>query len=145
MRTLLVALVVVFASACASAADGTTRSPTGVITEPGQLGLVHLRAGDCIRDPLSDVVEAMVGVPCSRDHRAQVVAVATADEFDLDDAAALGQFCEVPAAEIGRGLLDRTDLPEIDVAVLLAEDGERVACVLEFAESVSEDIVRRAA
>ncbi|MEM9467582.1 MAG: hypothetical protein AAGA90_19560 [Actinomycetota bacterium] len=143
-RAILVAVVLV-ATACASFVDETERSVTGVITGPGRLGLVHLQPGDCIRDQLADEVDALVGVPCNRGHRAQVVSIGTAEEFELDDPAAIDQLCTLPVEEIGRQLLARDDLPQIDVALLYAEDGSRVACILEFAEPITEDLVRRPA
>ena len=142
-RALLVA-VALLAAACASAVDETERSVTGVITGPGRLGLVHLQPGDCIRDQLADEVDAMVGVPCNREHRAQVVSIGSAEDFDLDDPVTIDELCTLPVEEIGRQLLARDDLPQIDVALLFAEDGSRVACILEFAEPITEDLVRRA-
>ena len=72
--------LLVLTTACAEASDETVRSPQGVIEEPGRLGIVHLRPGDCLRDPLADQVAALVGVPCSRAHRAQVVAIGESDD-----------------------------------------------------------------
>ena len=86
----------------------------------------------------------MVGVPCNREHRAQVVSIGSAEDFDLDDPVTIDELCTLPVEEIGRQLLARDDLPQIDVALLFAEDGSRVACILEFAEPITEDLVRRA-
>ena len=144
MRKLLI-VVALAAAACGQAIDETERSSTGVILEPGRLGLIHLRPADCIRDALADEVDVLVGVPCNRDHRAQVVSIGTADAYDLDDPAAIDQLCTLPVEDIGRRLLDRTDLPQIDVALLFADDGSRVACILEFAEPIAEDVVRQSA
>ena len=115
------------------------------VDEAGLLGLVHLRPGDCLRDALTDEVDALVGVPCAQPHRGQVVDIGRAEEYDLDDPNAIDAFCTLPVEEIGRRLLSRTDLPEIDVALLFAEDGSRLACILEFAEPITEDLVRTAA
>lgn len=146
MRAVLVTIIVaIAAAACAQAADETTRSTTGVIVEPGRLGIVHLRPGDCLRDPLADQVDALVGVPCNREHRAQVVAIGEADDADIDDPTVIDGICTVPVEDIARSLQARDDLPVIDVALLYAEDGSRVACILEFTEPITEDLVRRAA
>ena len=144
IRWLAVAVVAVLASACGSAVDETTRSSAGVIVEPGRLGLGHLRPGDCIRDALADEVEVMIGVPCDRDHHGQVVSIGRDEEFDLDDPRSIDELCTIPVEEIGRRLLTRPDLPRIDVALLFAKDGSRVACILEFEESIREDLVRTA-
>ncbi len=140
----LIALVAT-ATGCAQAADETTRSSTGVIVEPGRLGLVHLQPGDCLRDELASRVDALVGVPCNREHRAQVVSIGEADEVDIEDPAIIDGLCTARVEEIGRSLQARDDLPVIDVALLYAEDGSRVACILEFSESITEDLVRGAA
>ncbi|MEM9201089.1 MAG: hypothetical protein AAGC53_05495 [Actinomycetota bacterium] len=143
MRWRAVALAVaVVASACGSAVDETVRSPSGAITEPGRLGLRHLQPGDCLRDELADEVEVLVGVPCNRDHRGQVVSIGRAEEYDLDDPRIIDELCTAPVEEIGRQLVSRTDLPQVDVALLFAEDGSRVACILEFADPIREDLVR---
>lgn len=142
----LVALMIVAAAlvvvGCGQAIDETERSATGVITAPGRLGLVDLRPGDCIRDALADEVGAVIGVPCAREHRAQVVAVGSSDDYDFDDTTAIDEFCTLPVEEIGRRLLARDDLPQIGVALLFGDGGNRAACVLEFAEPITEDLVR---
>lgn len=116
-------------------ADLTTRSVGGAIIEPGELGTRHLRAGDCIRDPIPAEVGALYGVPCGRAHAAQVFAVVT-------DSA----ICVDLAARDLAALVSRTDLPTIDVSALLIDgDDDHVVCVLEFAEPIAEDLIRPAA
>lgn len=132
-----VAVVVVSVALVSCAApvgsDSTERSVGGVIVEPGRLGTRHLRAGDCIRDPLPASVEALFGVPCARPHAAQVLAVAESTEACLS------------ALDVGIAALEgRDDLPEIDLNALVTDDGERVVCVLEFSRPISEDLVRLA-
>ena len=146
MNRVVAALVVaaLLGVGCSQAIDETQRSATGVITAPGRLGLLDLRPGDCIRDSLADEVDVLVGVPCAREHRAQVVSIGSSDDYDFDDPAAIDALCTLPVEEIGRRLQARNDLPQIDVALLFGDDGSRAACVLEFAEPVTEDLVRSA-
>ena len=130
-----VAVAALALAGCAApvSADRTERSVGGVIVESGRLGTRHLRAGDCIRDPLPVSVEALFGVPCARPHAAQVLAVVETTEACL------------AALDVGVAALDgRDDLPEVDLNALVTDDGERVVCVLEFAQPISEDLVRLA-
>lgn len=133
-RAVIAVAVVVVAAGCARAAiDQTTRSAGGAIIEAGALGTEHLRVGDCLRDPLPPEVGALFAVPCARSHAAQVFAVVEDSSrcFDAVDPI------------IGR-LLDRDDLPQIDVSALVADDGPHVVCVFEFADAIEEDLVRAA-
>ena len=133
LRAAIVLTLVLAVTGCgrAVAADQTERSASGAIVEPGELGTEHLRVGDCIQDPIPAEVGALYGVPCGRSHAAQVFAVVA------DTAGCLDAVDETVAA-----LVDRDDLPEIDVSALLIEDGGRVVCVLEFAADIAEDLVR---
>jgi len=135
MRQAVVLLVLIAAvSGCARAAtDQTERSATGAIIEAGSLGTEHLMVGDCIRDPVPAAVDALVGVPCARSHAAQVYAL-------VDDQAGCFDAVETVVAP----LVGRDDLPQVDVSALVAEDGGRVVCLLEFATPVAEDLVRLA-
>ena len=128
-------LVVVPGCGRSVGSDQTVRSPTGAIIEPGDLGTVHLRVGDCIRGPIPEEVEALYGVPCHREHLAQVFAVGDRTEtcFDMFE------------RELG-ALAGRTDLPRVDLSALIVSDpAERVVCILEFAEPLAEDLVRPSA
>lgn len=129
---LYAALLVLPACGRSVASDQTVRSPTGAILEPGDLGAQHLHVGDCIRGPIPDEVEAMTGVPCHREHLAQVFALTDGTETCLD----------VFERDMGRLVL-RTDLPVVDLSALIVTDApERVVCLLEFAEPISEDLLR---
>lgn len=127
-----VALLVAFGCGRAVGSDQTVRSPTGAILEPGDLGTVHLRVGDCVQGPIPEEVEALYGVPCHRAHLAQVFAVGDGTEtcFQMFDRE-LGPFAA------------RTDLPRVDLSALIVTEGEpRVVCILEFAEPITEDLIR---
>lgn len=114
------------------AADQTARSPAGAILEAGELGTVHLRVGDCVRGPIPDAVDALYGVPCQRAHLAQVFAIG-------DDP----ETCVEAFAATLASLAERTDLPRVDLSALVVTDGqERVVCLLEFTEPITEDLVR---
>ncbi|MEO0494507.1 MAG: hypothetical protein AAF081_13950 [Actinomycetota bacterium] len=141
--TLAVTMVV---GACSqSATDQTERGVNGTITAPGRLGVKHLQSGDCIRDELADVVESVIGVPCSRPHHAQVIVADDLDAIEIGDPSAVDVLCGAEVFEITSRLVDRDDLPIIDVSLLIEEDAGRVACVLEFDEPITEDLVRTVA
>lgn len=142
---LALALMLLFAACGQSATDQTERGVNGTITAPGRLGVKHLQTGDCIRDALADVVESVVGVPCSRPHRAQVIVAAELGTIEIGDPTAIDALCGQQVLEITARLITRDDLPIIDVSLLIEEDAGRVACVLEFAEAITEDLVRAAA
>ena len=126
-------------------ADQTERGANGAITAPGLLGVEHLREGDCIRDPLPDVVEGIVGVPCTRPHHAQVIAVGNTDTIEPGDPTAIDRLCGDRVREISSALLDRDDLPIIDVSLLFEEESGQIACLMEFSEPIVEDLVRTTA
>lgn len=128
-----------------SSADQTERGANGSITAPGLLGVEHLREGDCIRDRLPDVVEGIVGVPCARPHHAQVIAVGNTDTIEVGDPSAIDQLCGDRVLAISAALLDRDDLPIIDVSLLIENDSGQIACILEFSEPITEDLVRTTA
>lgn len=133
----LVALAILAVPACARsvAADQTVRSAVGTIIEPGELGTEHLRVGDCIRDPIPAEVEGLYGVPCARDHVAQVFAIGDDTQVCFD--ALEREFAD---------LATRTDLPRADVSALVVTDGaERTVCIIEFAEPIAEDVIRATA
>ena len=138
-------LVLLVAVACGQARDETTRSPNGSITAPGRLGVIHLQPGDCMRDRIPEVVDVLIGVPCSRPHHAQVVAIGDTDVVEIGDPNAIDQLCGARILEISAGLIDRDDLPIIDVSLLIEEERGRVACLLEFSEPITEDLVRTTA
>ena len=130
----LIGVVLLLLAACGRSvgSDQTVRSPTGAILEPGDLGAVHLRVGDCVQGPIPEDVEALYGVPCHREHLAQVFAVGDGTETCF----------EMFERELGP-LASRTDLPRVDLSALIVTEGiERVVCILEFAEPISEDLLR---
>mgnify|MGYP001032728165 CR=1 FL=1 len=134
LSLLRLAVVMLVLGGCSRSvvADQTLRSPSGAILEPGELGTVHLRIGDCVRGPIPDVVDALYGVPCQRAHLAQVFAIGDGPEtcVEMFDRA-LGS------------LAVRTDLPRVDLSALVVTEGrERVVCMLELAEPITEDLVR---
>ena len=134
---MLIGVVLLLASSCARsvASDQTVRSAAGTIIEPGELGTQHLQVGDCIRDPIPAEIGALYGVPCAREHSAQVFAVG-------DDTQVCFDALEAEFAD----LATRTDLPRADVSALVVTDGpERVVCIIEFAEPIAEDVVRAVA
>ena len=128
-----------------SSTDQAERGLNGSITAPGLLGVEHLRAGDCIRDRVPDVVEGIVGVPCARPHHAQVIAVGNTDAIEVGDPSAIDQLCGERVLQISAALLDRDDLPIIDVSLLIEDGSGQIACLLEFSEPITEDLVRTTA
>lgn len=141
----VVVAAVVLASCGQSSTDQTERGINGSITAPGLLGVEHLREGDCIRDRVPDVVEGIVGVPCARPHHAQVIAIGNADTIELGDPSAIDLLCGERVLEISAALLDRDDLPIIDVSLLIEDESGQIACLLEFSEPITEDLVRTTA
>ena len=145
-RAALVGAAIVALAACGqSSTDQTERAANGAITAPGLLGVEHLREGDCIRDRVPDVVEGIVGVSCARPHHAQVIAIGNTDTIELGDPSAIDLLCGERVLEISAGLLDRDDLPIIDVSLLIEDDAGQIACLLEFSEPITEDLVRTTA
>lgn len=145
-RAVMAVVMAVALAACGqSSTDQTERGINGSITAPGLLGVEHLREGDCIRDRVPDVVEGIVGVPCARPHHAQVIAIGNTDTIELGDPSAIDLLCGERVLEISAALLDRDDLPIIDVSLLIEDDSGQIACLLEFSEPITEDLVRTAA
>lgn len=145
-RFWLVGVCALLAVGCGqSSADQTERGLNGSITAPGLLGVEHLREGDCLRDRVPDVVEGIVGVPCARPHHAQVIAVGSTDEIEVGDPSAIDQLCGERVLQISAALLDRDDLPIIDVSLLISDESGQIACLLEFSEPITEDLVRTTA
>lgn len=75
--------------------DSAARDDFGRIVEPGQVGVLRLRPGDCFVAG-ADQIEAVAAVPCTSDHDSEVVAV-----FDLADSAWPGATAVEAAAREG--------------------------------------------
>ena len=78
------ALLVIALSACAdgvatSFIEEAKRDESGLITEPGQVGVLRLEPGDCFFFD-GDDIESVAAVPCADQHEAEVFSV-----FDLGD------------------------------------------------------------
>ena len=116
--------------------DDSTRDEFGRIVEPGDVGGLRLRVGDCFISG-EDEVEYVVAVPCATDHNSEVIAV-----FDLADTAWPGATAVEQAAR--SGCLERFDTAtgfsyDLDLVVMTAlaptatswTDDRSVICVAE--------------
>ena len=77
-------LLVIALSACAdgvatSFIEEAKRDESGLITEPGQVGVLRLEPGDCFFFD-GDDIESVAAVPCADQHEAEVFSI-----FDLGD------------------------------------------------------------
>lgn len=81
---------------------GPQRDASGRVTEPGEVFVEELTAGDCFNGGRSNEVDVVTVVPCETEHESQVVTT-----FELPDGSFPGEQKVLSAAEAG--CTDRAD------------------------------------